>query len=251
MEEYIGKTIEEVPEEYREKIKTLRSYGLGEEEKTTYEEVIEFLKTHDGKLMRGRFKKNGKQLTRTEMTEEQRKEVKLHDRWYYSEEKRILEEYVGKPIEEVPEEYREKIARLRSYGLGEEEKTTYEEVIEFLETHDGQVMNSSITKNGKHLKVKEMTEEQRKEVNLHTRWRRSEERKVLEEYIGRPIEEVPEEYREKIAKLRSYGLGNARTKLSQAKQQRDEAKAKNNQTRELEHQVSEQLKKRGKNHEEQ
>lgn len=31
------------------------------------------------------------------------------------------------------------------------------------------------------------------------------ERKIIEEYVGRPIEEVPEEYREKIARLRELG----------------------------------------------
>ena len=208
LEEYVGKTIEEVPEEYREKTARLRSYGLGEEErKTTYEEVIEFLETHDGQLMNSSITKNGKQLRSKEITKEQRKEVNLYARWKRSEERRILEEYVGKPIEEVPEEYREKIARLRSYGLGEEEKTTYEEVIEFLETHGGQFMHGGFKKDGKQLIRKEMTEEQRKEVKLRDRWWYSEEKRILEEYAGKPIEEVPEEYREKIARLRSYGLG--------------------------------------------
>ena len=71
--------------------------------------------------------KNAKKLTRREMTEEQINETNLAARCFRSEEKRILEEYAGKPIEEVPEEYREKIAKLRSYGLGKEEKTTYED----------------------------------------------------------------------------------------------------------------------------
>ena len=63
-------------------------------------------------------------------------------------EKNILEEYIGKPIEEVPEEYREKIAKLREFGLGQVEKTTYELVIEFLEAHKGKLMQGSFRKNG-------------------------------------------------------------------------------------------------------
>ena len=244
-EEYAGKPIEEVPEEYREKIAKLRSYGLGI---TTYEEVIRFLETHDGQLMKSGFKKNGEILTRKEITEEQREENNLYQRWKRSAEKGILEEYAGKPIEEVPEEYREKIAKLRSYGLG---ITTYEEVIRFLETHEGQLMRSRFTKNGQQLTTKEMTEEQINEKNLYAKWRYSAEKIVLEEYAGEPIEEVPEEYRQKIAKLRSYGLGTEKSKLSQAKQQRDEAKAINAKAKKLEQEVSESLKKRGKTHDEQ
>ena len=59
------------------------------------------------------------------------------------------------------------------------------------------------------------------------------------------------EDREKIAKLRIYGMGINPSKLRQAKQQRDDAKSKNDQAKELEKQVSEQLKKRGQTHEEQ
>ena len=96
-----------------------------------------------------------------------------------------------------------------------------------------------------------MTPEQIKEAKLYHRWRKTIEKNILEEYEGRPIEEIPEGYREKIAKLREYGLGMKKGRISQAKQQRDEAKAKNDQAKELEGQVSEELKKRGKNHEEQ
>ena len=74
---------------------------------------------------------------------------------------------------------------------------------------------------------------------------------MLKKYAGKSIEEVPEEYRDKIAKLREFGLGSKKSKLQQTKHQRDEAKEKNKKAKELELQVAEQLKKRGKNHEEQ
>ena len=228
---------------------------MGKEEKETFEEVIEFLETHDGKLMRGNIGREGKILTRGEMTEEQKEEINLYNRWINSKERKILEEYAGKPIEEVPEEYRDKIARLRSYGLGinkkKEKKTTFEEVIKFLETHDGKLMRGSICQEGKILTKEGMTKEQIEEVNLYGRWKRTEEKRILEEYAGQPIENVPEEYRDKIARLREFGLGMKKSKLSQAKHQRDEAKYKNEQAKELEKQVAEQLKKRGKNHEKQ
>ena len=74
------------------------------------------------------------------MTEEQKEEVNLYSRWKRSNENKILEEYAGEPIEKVPEEYRDKISRLREFGLGIKEKSTYEEVIKFLETHNGKIM---------------------------------------------------------------------------------------------------------------
>ena len=251
LEEYAGELIEKVPEEYRDKISRLREFGLGIKEKSTYEEVIKFLETHNGKIMKGTFNENGKRLKREDMTEEQKEESNLYARWIDSNEKKILEEYAGEAIEKVPEKYRDKISRLREFGLGIKEKSTYEEVIEFLETHSGKIMKCRFSENGKNLKREEMTEEQKEEVKLNDRWKYSNENKILEEYAGEPIEKVPEEYRDKISRLREFGLGIKKSKLSDAKQQRDEAKAKNNQAKELEGQVSEQLKKRGKNHEEQ
>ena len=211
LQEYAGQPIDRVPEEYREKIATLRQYGLEpkpEQEKTTYELVIEFIKNH-GRIMKGSFYGKGengkrKQLTTDKMTEEQNQEVNLYARWRKSDECKILQEYAGQPIESVPEEYREKIETLREYVL-ESEKTVYELVIEFLKNH-GRIMQSAFNKDGKRLTSAQMTEEQREEANLYARWRKSDEYKILQEYAGQPIERVPEEYREKIATLRNYGI---------------------------------------------
>lgn len=113
-------------------------------------------------------------------------------------------------------------------------------------------MRSGIhNKEGVALKRGQMTEEQRYETNLYARWIRTSEKEILEEYAGQPIENVPEEYREKIAELRELGLGTTKSKLSQAKQQRDDSRKKNNQAKELEQQFADKLlKKRGKNYEE-
>lgn len=116
----------------------------------------------------------------------------------------MLEEYAEQPIENVPEEYRNKIARLREYGLG---KTTYKEVIDFLKSHDGKMMRRDISNDGKKLTSDEMTKEERKEVDLYSEWVKSKERKILIKYAGQSIGQVPEEYRDKIAELREFGLG--------------------------------------------
>ena len=212
LQEYAGQSIENVPEEYRDKITILREYGL-EPEKPIYEQVIEFIEAN-GRIMNGYFsekEENGKRkkLTVDQMTEEQKEEVRLYKRWLNSNEYKILQEYAGQPIENVPEEYREKIATLRDHGL-EPKKTTYEQVIEFIEAN-GRIMKGAFSEKGengkrKNLTVDQMTEEQKEEVNLYNRWIKSNEYKILQEYVGKPIENVPEEYREKIATLRQYGI---------------------------------------------
>ena len=250
LEQYIGKSIDSVPEEYRETIQTLRSFGIGLPKKTLYEEVVEFLYEHNGRLMQSGFQTDGKRLKRKDMTKEQIDEVNLCQRWNKSEEKEVLEKYAGHSIDIFPEKYREVIQTLRSFGIGLPKKTTYEKVIEFLYKH-GHLMQSSFSQEGIKLTRKDMTEEQIEEINLRQRWIASKEKTVLDEYAGQPIENVPEEYREKISKLREFGLGIKPSKLKQAKQNRDEAIERNNKAKELEGQVSEELKKRGKNHEEQ
>ena len=69
--------------------------------------------------------------------------------------------------------------------------------------------------------------------------------------IEKTVEELPEEYRRLIEMIRKYGIGIKTSKLTQAKNQRDSAKEKNEQSKELEKRVSEQLKKRGQAYEEQ
>ena len=189
---------------------------------------------------------NGKPKKAYDLTEDERYQANLMSRWRHSELHRILDEYEGKTIEEVPEKYRDKIECLRALIKG-----FFEEFVEYLKNHNGRLPRGKIKENGVNKKVSNMTEDEIYETRLYSKWKYSEERKILNEYTGRPIEEVPEEFREKIATLRELGLGMKKSKLSQAKQQRDVAKAKNDQAKELESQVSGELKKRGKNHEEQ
>jgi superfamily II DNA or RNA helicase/predicted transcriptional regulator len=207
LKEYVGRDISEVPKEYREKISMLRNYGLGLETKNPYEEIIEWLEVHGGKMPQSTFKENGKVRKGEELTEEEKEEKRLYARWIKSDEYKMLNEYVGRDASEVPEEYREKISTLRNYGLGLEIKNPYEEIIEWLEAHGGNMPQSGNKENGKYKKIGELTEEEREERNLYRRWIKSDEYKMLNEYVGRDISEVPEEYREKISKLRNYELG--------------------------------------------
>lgn len=78
--------------------------------------------------MQGVIKRDGKKLKVGEMTAEEHEEIKLYKKWYRSTERKILNEYAGRSIEEVPEEYREKIARLREYGLETKKRRTAKEI---------------------------------------------------------------------------------------------------------------------------
>jgi len=177
LEEYIGKSLEEVPEEYREKIKVLRSYGIGvERKKVFYERLIEWLETHEGRMPRSIIVKNSKILKVDEMSDEERYGVNLYARWLRSNEKNILEKYRGKTLEEVPGKHREKIRVLRTYEIGQREKTIYEEIIEWLETHEGKMPRGIIIKNGRTLKVPEQTSEEKQEQRLYERWIRCKEK---------------------------------------------------------------------------
>lgn len=205
LEEYRGRDIEEVPEEYREKIARLRNFGLGLKQKTIHEEMMEWLEAHEGKTPRGAIYKEGRILPVEEMTQEEKEEKNFYGRWNESEEKKILDEYAERDIEEVPEEWREQIAELRSWGLGLEKKKVYDpcgDYIKWREAHDGKPPRSVITKNKVPLKKEEITAAENEEKRKYARWFKCPERKIYQAYKGRDIEEVPEEYREKIRRIR-------------------------------------------------
>ena len=77
---------------YKEEIETLRSYGLGLEKESAYEEILKWLEAHDGDMPRGSIKINGKTLSKDEMTQEQLNERRLYARWRKSPERKALEE---------------------------------------------------------------------------------------------------------------------------------------------------------------
>ena len=214
--ENVGIPLDELPEKYvpyKEQIAKLREYGLGIKKQTTYEELIQWLETHDGKMPYSSFRVTGKPLKANEMTEEQRYETNLSAKWRNSPEYRALKACIGIPLDEIPEEYkryRGAIEKLREYGLGIKKQTTYEEVIGWLETHNGKMPRSCFEREGKLLKREQMTEEEKEEVRLFDKWSRTQECKALKTCIGIPLDKLPDEYKkykEAIATLRNYGVG--------------------------------------------
>ena len=177
--------------------------GLVKKENSTYQEVIEWLDRYN-QMPRGSLGRNGVVITKREdMTEEEQRELNLYSRWRESRENKILIEYIGKPIEDVPEEYREKIKELRARGLGLQKKTLEEEMLEWLESHNGQMPRLVIYREGRKILVSEMSESEKEECRLRARWKNSKERKVISEYAGKTLEEVPKEYRGLVERFKN------------------------------------------------
>ena len=200
VDKYAGVPIEKVPEEYKAIVKQVRKYGYGIEEKLTdYQMVMQFCEKN-GRLPRGY---SGRKAT---PTKEQYCERRLYDRWYKSPEKQIVDKYAGIPTEKVPEEYKAIVEQVRKYGYGIEEKLTgYQMVIKFCEKKGRLPRGCRGTK-------ATLTEERFYEKILYANsWLRSAEKKIVDKYVGIPIEKIPEEDRAIVEQVRSYGyLGNAK-----------------------------------------
>ena len=77
---------------------------------------------------------------------------------------------------------------------------TFKEVMQFCEKNGRlpkQVVGTKAT----------LTEEQIYENNLYARWRRCDEKQLVDKYSEVPIEKVPEEYKSIVEQVRSYGYG--------------------------------------------
>ena len=204
VDKYTGVPIEKVPEKYRTIVEQIRKYGYGIEEKLTdYQMVMQFCEKN-GRLPRGY---SGRKAT---PTKEQYCERRLYDRWYKSPEKQIVDKYAGIPTEKVPEEYKAIVEQVRKYGYGIEEKLTgYQMVIKFCEKKGRLPRGCRGTK-------ATLTEERFYEKILYANsWLRSAEKKIVDKYVGIPIEKIPEEDRVIVEQVRGYGyLGNAKKSVN-------------------------------------
>ncbi len=85
-------------------------------------------------------------------------------------------------------------------------KLDFEQLIEWLDTHNGELPRQDVAIGDEYIPVEQLTEEQKKEVRLRRAWNKSIEKKILMEFEDRELSEIPEEYREKISILRTYNL---------------------------------------------
>ena len=199
VDKYAGVPIEGVPEEDREIVEQVRSYGYGVEEKlTAYQEVMQFCEKY------GRWPRMF-QGTNSTRTEEQIYERNLYNRWITSDEKQIVDKYVGIPTEKIPEEDKTIIEQVRSYGYGIKRKLIgYQVLMQFCEKN-GRLPKQIAGKKAT------LTEKQIYERNLYAKWKTSEEKQLVDKYVGIPVEEIPEEDRVIVEQVRKYGyLGKAK-----------------------------------------
>ena len=201
VDKYAGISIEKVPEKYKAIVEQVRKCGYSIKEKlTTYQEIMQFGEKN------GRLPISYSKMKDATMTEEQRCERRLYAKWYRSAEKQIVDKYAGVPIEKVPEEYKAIVKQVRKYGYGIEEKLTdYQMVMQFCEK------NGRLPRGCRGTKAT-LTEERFYEKILYANsWLRSAEKKIVDKYVGIPIEKIPEEDRAIVEQVRSYGyLGSAK-----------------------------------------
>ena len=193
VDKYAGVPIEGVPEEDREIVEQVRSYGYGVEEKlTAYQEIMQFCEKY------GRWPRMF-QGTNSTRTEEQIYERNLYNRWITSDEKQIVDKYVGIPTEKIPEEDKTIIEQVRSYGYGIKRKLIgYQVLMQFCEKN-GRLPKQIAGKKAT------LTEKQIYERNLYAKWKTSEEKQLVDKYVGIPVEEIPEEDRTIVEQVRKYG----------------------------------------------
>lgn len=206
MDELKGKNIY-----FRKQIEELRKRGLGIENKSLAVRLTEWMETHDGKIPLSHITKNGRDVNRKEMSEEELSEVRLRSEWDKSDLRKALMHCKGISLDELPieyQEFREQFRILREHGLGLKEAPVFDQIIEWLATHDGNMPKGTFRINNRTLKVKEFTEEQIASAKLYKLWIKSPERKAFDACKGiDDLDQLPEEYmqyRNQIAVLRKF-----------------------------------------------
>lgn len=137
-----GISIDNLPDKYeiyREQIKTLRGYGLG---LTTYEEVINWLKSHNGQTPRGMIGRKGKRVKTDDLTREERYERNLYFRMSRLPEFVAYKKTKGISIDKLPEEYKqfkEQIIALREF----EQMRTSEKALQKIRASVGKKIDSN------------------------------------------------------------------------------------------------------------
>ncbi len=189
---YRGISIEEIPSEYQEMISTLRSIGIGflGRRRDVIKELEAFFKEH------GRIP--GKVYTEQARADKDKaEERRLYQYWATAPEKSIVEQYIDIPIEEVPDDYRDTVKRLRAIGIGIERKgtTNLEDYISFVRRERREPMHYT-----------NPTEDQLEEHDIKQKWRVCKEKKTFDKYKGFLLAEIPEEHRELVKTLRDLWL---------------------------------------------
>lgn len=170
-----------------------------------YNKCLEF-KKKTGRWPRAKIKIDGKTIRKKDIKSNEKyvhlfEEFDLFYEWKKSPERKLLMENKGIKIEDIPEEYRDMIRTLRSFGLGVDGKTVdiVEEFVNFYKVY------GRVPRRGKDGKAS--TKEEQIEKRLYGYWCTCKENKLLEEYILKELDDIPEEHKAMVEKLRAMGLG--------------------------------------------
>lgn len=156
---------------------------------------------------------NGRILKINEITEEKKEELK-YGRWWadYPIERQIYEKYLNIEEEKIPEKYRKFIKKMKEILLAKN-KITIEKYLEWIKNHKYEITGihrkprSTITRNGKQLKLKELTSEEKIEIELGKWWIIDiKERAIFEKYCYEKLENIPKENREMIEIIKSTSV---------------------------------------------
>lgn len=206
-----GKTLNsnEMTEKEKEECKWGRWWSENPIKTTIVKEYFEWIKNHRyeitgiHKIPRTRISKDGRPLSKEEMSTDEQEEVRIGKGFAGDLKLRsIIEEYAYVNIENVPKEYREMIEIIKSASAFsmyiEWRKNHFDE-----ETQTYKKPRVVITRNGKRVKPEEMTFEEKEELEIVYIWRnQSEERRIINRYKGKSICEIPENYIKMIEEYR-------------------------------------------------
>ncbi|MDR0978559.1 MAG: DEAD/DEAH box helicase family protein [Lachnospiraceae bacterium] len=216
----IGKEIEDIQIEHQDIIARLRKYGLGiNKDRNVVPKLLKFLEDNNGKLPRSTYRRDGKIVTVSKLSEKEKEEHELYVLWLQSEEFQILKEYAGQDIEKVPLKYREFVEIMRDYGFGTEakevKKTILEEMINFVETNNYKMPNSyGEFMYANSLKSDELSDKQIEEAKLYQKWYRTPIRKEVELLLDKEPEEIPQQYQQIVSVLKKVQIGNNKFEIS-------------------------------------
>lgn len=193
---YRGVELSAIPKEHYEMVKKLRNIGLGLEKKepTTFGEYVDFI------IAKGRepiLKVNPK-------TDPENYECDLKQRWKNCKEKIIYEKYKGILLEEIPEKDQEIVRLIRDAWIKVDGEKVSDSIIRFVKRHQREpiyVIDEFNVFKGK------VPKRRQAESELRKKWDRCFEKQVLDRFKGIELEDIPQNYRKIVKRLREVGLG--------------------------------------------
>lgn len=189
-----------------------------------------------GRKPRHSIVKNGVELKIKEMTDEESYEVKLAKLIRSTNEYKAYIQTCNFEIQNLPDEFKQYITfieKLRKYDSEkngkmqekkkEKEQWVYENLIQWLKSHEGKMPSTYFYRDGQWLHWNDqLTENELFEKKLYNVWVKSNLRKLMIQFDGVNLNDIPKEYREKIETLRKYGVKINANKGKQIKKENDE-----------------------------